>query len=198
MAIAALGLLLPAIIACSGGDQAETAPEPSAHEAVAAPMPDTTTFFPLIEGSYWVYDEVFEGEIQEDGELRREVVRLTPTDSGYEATVLETYRDGLSDTLYYRCDSEGRVWRKGAADTGFTVFADLYPRARAEVGEFTYYPCLSDSSTCLLLQNYVYDEASYEEQLEWRSYVFVKGVGLTSFGGAELGMELREHRIGKK
>ena len=198
LSVAALTVLLGAALGCSDGGRSESAPEPAAQKAAVAPAPDTTTFFPLIEGSYWVYNEVLEGEVQDDGLFRREVVGLQQTGSGYEAIVLEMFEGSPPDTVYYRCDSDGRVWQKQFSDTAFVAFADLQPRPRSQVGEFTYYPCLSDSSTCLLLQNFVYEDATYEQQLEWQSYTFVKGVGLTCFGGAEMYLELAEYRIGRE
>jgi hypothetical protein len=42
-----------------------------------------------------------------------------------------------------------------------------------------------------------YEKASYEEQLEWQHKIFIKGVGLESYGGSESYMELSTYRLGE-
>ena len=64
------------------------------------------------------------------------------------------------------------------------------------MNEYTYSKFLNTDSTKIRLETSDFESSSYEQQLEWQGFIFEKGIGLTSRGGASLSMELVEYRIG--
>lgn len=166
------------------------------------PKPDEETFFPLIEGSYWAYETVQDGQRQEGSRYVDSVVSLTKTDSGFIARVQRKSSDGLLLEIIYHIDSLGTVWKKNGPNPAFQAFASLHPIIGSKLKSLTFYPCSgsnTEDSDCVLLQPYIGDQEklSEEEYMNWNGRFFQRGVGLESMAGVEISDDLMEHRIGK-
>lgn len=174
-------------------------------------FPDTSTFFPLLLGSYWIYQDTFPTNesfqmaaeacnCQNPAEWKKDSVSsCVNSDSGYIATICQTRgfvdiktkrpsnRDRKPVRFYYRCFKD-KIYQYGS------VWAGLIPRPGDTLpiagpgNEKMYYKQSKDDSTiqCLVPLN--------EKET---TLCFKKGVGLTGLvsGGVE-GHNLIEYRIG--
>jgi hypothetical protein len=150
--------------------------------------PDSLTFFPLLPGSYWVYETFLEGEKQAESRVVDSVTHLTTTDSGYLIDVLARKQNGETKAIQYWVDVNGMVWVKRGKSQRFKVFASLFPKVGGKVDDRLYYPCPNSdlSRDCFLLQPYEGDKAgiSDSQAQEWSGQFYRKGVGLESRAGA--------------
>ena len=91
----------------------------------AIPLPDSNTFFPLNEGSYWVYESVQNGEKVEGSREIDSVIFSSLTDSGYFATIQEKSSDGEILKILYKVDADGNVFTRRGNSTTFELFCSL-------------------------------------------------------------------------
>jgi len=155
-----------------------------------------STFFPLVNGSYWHYESYLEGEIQEGGWQRDSVLNIATEHAITKVDIARITAEG-KEKLSYQIDGDGKVF---LITTGGTKqpFCHVAPAPKSTIGDWHYTEFLDSNSTIIRLETADFESATYEEQLEWQGRTFRKGIGLVSFGGADLGMELVEYRIGQE
>lgn len=159
---------------------------------------DIQTFFPLSEGSLWIYEQFIEGEIQKGNRQTDSVVSLINLDSIIVANLIRKKEDGKVDKYKYIIHRTGAVYLETSSSANMKHFCNLLPNKNDSIGEMKYSDFLDEKKSIIHLETCDFEPASYEEQLEWQGRTFQKGVGLVSFGGSELGMELLKYRIGNK
>jgi hypothetical protein len=158
----------------------------------------TDSFFPLVLGSVWVYDEYMEGELQNGQSIKDSVAQVTKMDS---ITRVAVYRFSESDEIekmYYDIIKGGMVFYKEKAEEKGEPYCMLNPQKSSSVGDMKYSDFLDEKKIKIRLETSDYENARQEEQMEWQGKIFVRGIGIVSFGGSEIGYNLREYRIGAK
>ncbi len=163
--------------------------------------PDEQSFFPLVEGSYWVYEAFQDNEKQEGFREEDSVESLTLTDTGYVARmVIKDAKGRVSHPLYW-VDKEGLVWTNRWSEPSFKKYTSLIPKLGGKIDSLTYFPCSTAQPAdekCKLLQPYEGDKEGLTEEQStgWNGRFYEKGIGLESRAGSEISRNLVEYRIG--
>ena len=160
------------------------------------PKADITSFFPIIEGSYWVYEQFMEGTLESGNKTIDSVIHITQLDSGFKFQIKRTKANGSPEIMVYTSDMQGYVFLKGNLMDKEEVFCKYLPQPGDTISTEQYSNYLNKHKSRIRLETSNFETASYEEQLEWQGKIFQKGVGLVSYGGASLSRELVEYRIG--
>jgi len=173
----------------------------SSTSTMATPKPDSNSFFPLLEGSYWVYESFQNQEKQEGSREVDSIISAQATDSGFFAHAVEKGSEGDVLPVEYKVDKNGIVWEKRGKAPSFEAFTALSPELGKKVGDRSFYACSgSDSSIagCALLQPYPGDDTKLTEDQRqaWNGFFLKKGIGLDVQAGVEVSRELMEYRIG--
>ena len=155
-----------------------------------------SAFFPLVTGSYWHYESYLEGELQEGLWRHDSVVSVSSAEGAVTVGVARRTADEMQE-LFYQLSKDGMIFLV-ASDGTKQPFCLVKPKPGSAVDGWHYSEFLDSNSTMIRLETADFESASYEEQLEWQGRTFRKGIGLISFGGADIGMELTEYRIGSE
>ncbi len=196
LVLLAMALLTIGLVACKK--------EGAASLGVSVPNPDSTTYFPLLPGSYWVYEDVIEGAAPSTSRDVDSVLSLTETDSGLVAEVAVKTSGRPESRIQYRVDAQGLVWINHGTGRGFEPYTSLYPRIGDRIGNQMKFSACADvlpaPTDCVLLQAYRLDDSTITEvqKAAWNGLFFKKGIGLESNAGEEGSTELTEYRIGAK
>jgi hypothetical protein len=201
----AQGFFLAAFIFCAsaqGALCADTLGTVTPDRKPPMPVPDSSTFFPLLEGSFWKYEAHSRGAKQEGQGETDSVVSLKECAGGYRAVVVRTYEsDDIIDTLVYVTDSAGTVYNEIEGD--LYPFAKLFPRAGDTLGDF-HFEIFSNSYGVkrgpdmfqLVGNDPVYEEVA-GDNIEWQTIFFRQGAGIFSKAATGFSYDLTGHRIGK-
>jgi hypothetical protein len=182
------------LIACQKKESRSGKEKP---EGARAPEPNESTYFPLFEGSYWVYEDFIEGEKQGNSREVDSVKTVRALDSGVTATVIERKADGSLSEIQYLVNAKGLVSMKRYDGAKVEPFSALHPTVGENIGKLIVEKCPS-TENCFLLQPYAFeaDTLSEIQRMSWNGFYFEKGIGLTAHAGPELSSELVEYRIG--
>src|SRR3954463_7951848 len=71
------------------------------------PAADTSTFFPLLKDSYWVYSDIQEGEIKDSNFIKDSVVSVKQNDSETVVEVKDVWGTALENSDLYKIDKNG-------------------------------------------------------------------------------------------
>ena len=161
-------------------------------------LPDSASFFPLQKGSYWVYEQFLEGEIQKGNRQTDSTLDVVKKESLYVARIERKREQCKNKTFEYIIDENGIVYLKKKPDSQMEKFCKIIPHPGDSVAGLKYSSFLDKNGNAIRLETAEYDKANSEEKLEWQGRTFEKGIGLVSFGSASAGMDLVRYRIGMR
>jgi hypothetical protein len=170
------------------------------------PIPDSISYFPLVPGSYWIYqDSVYNPADAEDigtSTLTKDsIINRTVCDSGYivnAAYIL--YTDGKRKApvqIQYYCDTAGYVFKK----TGNKNEPTKRNRPRYKVNPRLGDSCYLANRTIIYNKdanhNWFFQVPNVITQYEsFGKEFFAKGIGFIGCSGPGLSTNLIEYRIG--
>lgn len=165
------------------------------------PIPDSNTFFPLINGSYWIYETIENGETVDGTRMTDSVIAFAIADNWYIANVQQKGLSGDILNIQYKVGQNGKVLSNREDSTTFELFTSLNPSIGMQIKNTTFFQCpVIDSlnPNCFLLQPYPGDKNGLTEveKGSWTGCFFEKGIGLVSNAGVEISQDLVEYRIG--
>lgn len=156
-----------------------------------------TSYFPLIPGSAYHYEEYLNGELQQGNMILDSVTEVAVTDTGVLCKIQRTACGESPENRFYFVTSSKAVYQIDAGGAR-SLFCYLFPKPAMVVDERMYSSFLDQENKRIRLETTNFETAGYEEQMEWQGTVFERGVGVVSYGGAELGMELIDYHLGSR
>ena len=192
-------ILLPALlITCTPkGNSDKENNTAKTSQVLSFPNPGAETFFPLLHKSAWHYEQFMEGTLEPGNSQVDSVIEVTKTDSGILCNMVRTVSASKEEYYSFLIKADSIVTQLDNS-SGNTQFCSLFPTPGAKIEELTYSSFLNSDSSQIRLQTSDYETATEEQQMEWQGKIFVKGIGLVSFGGNSLGMNLTEYHIGNE
>ncbi len=167
-----------------------------------APSPDTSTFFPLLKGSYWIYETYRDGFHDTKSRSVDSVFEISPTDSGDLVDLTRQLDESQQVvTAQYRVDSAGTVWATYGSSAGFYPFSNLRPKPGQVIGDHVVRGCsvpAEADSDCVELEPTRppgKQDPGKPNQNPTR-FTFLKGVGMIRKSESKERLELVEYRIG--
>jgi hypothetical protein len=170
------------------------------------PLPDSSTYFPLVPGSYWIYqDSVYNPADAEDigtSTLTKDsIISRTVCDSGIIVTWVNiTTADGKRDSPFkcqYFCDTNGYVFERVIKKNKLEKWGQPCYKINPRLGD----TCVLENDTIVYKKNtsygWVYSESINKRHPEYDiTNYFAKGIGFIGSPGIGFSHNLIEYRIG--
>lgn len=135
-----------------------------------------------------------EGDMEPGNSQIDSVIEVTETESGILCKMIRNSNNVIEQFAYLIKNDSIVMFIDNS--NSIIPFCSLFPSPEDKIGDLSYSRFLNKDNTSIRLETSDYETATEEQQMEWQAKIFKKGIGLVSFGGSALSMNLTEYHIG--